>query len=433
MAKIKTQLSKSLYLQIGWYLLAAFLVGAVTFFVVNFSARQVFLKDTKITQSIQQKLDTAFNSLETTLENKNDKLDETLDNWTYENKYYIVYLIDKNGTLIYSNDGLYLVGDGEVSFPNEKLYQMTINGEQTNVSLTYLFAAEITSRIDLLAIISAVCLGLAVFVWLFKGMVDRIKKISEQLEIISGGDVSVTIIDPKEDEIGLLVANLNQMRTSLMSQYYQVEELERKQYQKIAVLSHDLRTPLTVMNGYLEIMRQAESTPELNVYLDKFAEKLSEIQDLSTELFANVEGKSVPQPRALSLQSMNAEEFTAEMARFVESVKLSHFKINVVLPAQLTELGMAPAEWRQLLTSLHSNLVNYGDQGQAVSLECRLEGNFLLCQLVNRIDHQKEPLLSSKRGLSLQQELLLERGGVLNYFADEHQFYLFIKIPLLAS
>lgn len=429
--KIVKWVMKSLYMQIVFYLAVSIVFGILVMFGAKAIGKNIIVSNGSYNQdAIQEKLDTTFTTLQEEVSLDDGEIYDVLDEWTYKNKYYVLYLISDDGTLYYTNDGLNTVGDSEVSFPTEKLYTMVIDNTNVNVSITYLYAAEMSALIENTSIIVGFIVAIIIFVLLFKKIVDRIKKISYQLEIVSGGDSEVSIIDNSEDEIGILVDNINQMRNSLMTQYSQVEELERKQHQKIAVLSHDIRTPLTVIKGYLEILRNTKEEQDKKLYLDKFEEKLLEIQYLSFELFENLDESSSKNKQNKQIFEISGANFIEEIARFKQNLILSDFTLEVSEVPHFKALSLKELELRQILTSIHSNLIGYALSKYPIILNFEIEENRLKITLLNHIDRMKKPKYSSRKGLELQKNILKDKGGDLIIQSDIEMFKTIILIPL---
>lgn len=429
--KIVKWVMKSLYMQIVFYLAVSIVFGILVMFGAKAIGKNIIVSNGSYNQdAIQEKLDTTFTTLQEEVSLDDGEIYDVLDEWTYKNKYYVLYLISDDGTLYYTNDGLNTVGDSEVSFPTEKLYTMVIDNTNVNVSITYLYAAEMSALIENTSIIVGFIVAIIIFVLLFKKIVDRIKKISYQLEIVSGGDSEVSLIDNSEDEIGILVDNINQMRNSLMTQYSQVEELERKQHQKIAVLSHDIRTPLTVIKGYLEILRNTKEEQDKKLYLDKFEEKLLEIQYLSFELFENLDEGSSKNKHNKQIFEISGANFIEEIARFKQNLILSDFTLEVSEVPHFKALSLKELELRQILTSIHSNLIGYALSKYPIVLNFEIEENRLKITLLNHIDRMKKPKYSSRKGLELQKNILKDKGGDLIIQSDIEMFKTIILIPL---
>ena len=107
------------------------------------------------------------------------------------------------------------------------------------------------------------CVGLFLGVTLF--FVGRKAKAIIRLERnilrMASGDLTTPIPARGHDELGTLARELDNLRAALHRQITQEQEAHRANQELIAALSHDLRTPLTILKGYLEIL-QLNRTPE---------------------------------------------------------------------------------------------------------------------------------------------------------------------------
>ena len=71
---------------------------------------------------------------------------------------------------------------------------------------------------------------------------------------MSGGDLHQPIRPMGNDELGILARELDQMRSTLYTNIQQETESRRANQDLITAMSHDLRTPLTILHGYLDIL-----------------------------------------------------------------------------------------------------------------------------------------------------------------------------------
>ena len=69
---------------------------------------------------------------------------------------------------------------------------------------------------------------------------------------MASGDLKTALPQYPGDEIGILSSELNQLRITLADTLQQEQESRQANQDLITALSHDLRTPLTILNGYLE-------------------------------------------------------------------------------------------------------------------------------------------------------------------------------------
>ena len=130
--------------------------------------------------------------------------------------------------------------------------------------------------------------GLVLSYWLYKSIAKPIESLRNSTRNIIEGDLNTEIKRHKKDEIGDLFDDFDNMREHI----HQLLEdnIVKKQYMKdiIVNISHDLKTPLTVIKGYAEGLREGvANTPEkrdkyLSIIYAKAVEMNSLIEELST-------------------------------------------------------------------------------------------------------------------------------------------------------
>ena len=137
----------------------------------------------------------------------------------------------------------------------------------TNVSLiaTYMdnagidnFFISILVSFDVVVILMYVLFGILVFTVTFMILQEKslryITKISDAMQNISEGDLNVTVEVEGDDEFSSMAANLNKMVEDLKELMDKERESERTKNELITNVAHDLRTPLTSIIGYLELL-----------------------------------------------------------------------------------------------------------------------------------------------------------------------------------
>ena len=102
--------------------------------------------------------------------------------------------------------------------------------------------------------IAVICFFLIFLPYIYH-VVHRITRLSKDMEILSGGDLSYKIISTGGDELAELGRDIEGMRCSVLEQMARESESVLANSQLITSLSHDLRTPLTKLTGYLEILQ----------------------------------------------------------------------------------------------------------------------------------------------------------------------------------
>ncbi len=133
----------------------------------------------------------------------------------------------------------------------------------------------------------AVVVFVFVFLVLIRSHIRYLKEISEQVQKISNGDLGATIHVRGKDELAELSQNINKMSAQLRAKFDREREIEQVKNELISSVSHDLRTPLTSIVGYLDLIKKRENIDNetLDSYLYIVDSKANYLTDLIEELF----------------------------------------------------------------------------------------------------------------------------------------------------
>ena len=97
-------------------------------------------------------------------------------------------------------------------------------------------------------------LFIAFFVLMSAGTLRYMSRISQAVNQIAAGNLDTYIPVKGSDELGRLANNINQMAIKLKKSIEEEREAERTKNDLITSVSHDLRTPLTSILGYLDLV-----------------------------------------------------------------------------------------------------------------------------------------------------------------------------------
>ena len=104
---------------------------------------------------------------------------------------------------------------------------------------------------------------------------------------IANGKLGLTIEMKGNDELSRLAENVNSMSTELANKFEYERQLEMAKNELITNISHDLRSPLTSIIGYLDLLRKGKysNQNQLIEYLDTSYSKSKKLESLINELF----------------------------------------------------------------------------------------------------------------------------------------------------
>ncbi|MDO4600963.1 MAG: HAMP domain-containing sensor histidine kinase [Eubacteriales bacterium] len=212
---------------------------------------------------------------------------------------------------------------------------------------------------------------LPVIIYIYRRM-KYLKKIRQQALEMAVGNLEFPITVLGNDEISSLAQELDYLRCTLKEQM----EEERKSYQAnrelIRAVSHDLRTPLTTLYGYLEILNRGMGKPEqYGKYLKRCLDKTEEIRNMSDRMFEYTlvfEGAEEVEKQELSFSAL-----WKEFENGIKELKEAGFIVEI-----REKTGWKPEErmfqgnpflLKRLSDNLFSNIRRYGDKTAPVSIE----------------------------------------------------------------
>ena len=109
----------------------------------------------------------------------------------------------------------------------------------------------------LMVIFVTLLLGLLIFRWL----THRLRDMTYIVTTFEHGQLDRRISVSSNDEIGVLGSSFNQMADTLVSNMQEIKQVDKLRRELIANVSHDLRSPLASIQGYLETIQQKDKTP----------------------------------------------------------------------------------------------------------------------------------------------------------------------------
>ena len=128
-----------------------------------------------------------------------------------------------------------------------------------------------------------VCIFLIVKVFLIKKTMREIEK--SFTYILESDTNNIVTISSLDKDIKNLTINLNKNLMELRKQKLEYKNGNQELKKIITNISHDLRTPLTVINGYIDLLQKENKNVEQERYIKIIKEKIYELQELTEQLF----------------------------------------------------------------------------------------------------------------------------------------------------
>lgn len=223
-----------------------------------------------------------------------------------------------------------------------------------------------------IALLLTLLAGLCLFAWITR----RLKALTGTVRELQAQDFTAPLNFPareaeRRDEIGQLAYAFHQMAKRIQAQVGELKRQDQLRRELIANVSHDLRTPLTSLQGYLETLeRKADNLPlaERQRYLDVAVRQSQKVARLSQELFELA--KLECEDRQPVFEIFPLGELIQDV---VQKFELAATRQNISLTAHLgadippvrADIGMI----ERVLTNLLDNALRHTPEGGQVRLE----------------------------------------------------------------
>lgn len=202
-------------------------------------------------------------------------------------------------------------------------------------------------------------------------------KIEEILETDSDEKVMVFTGNPVLKELGAQINRLLNERQKIRADVRR-EEIASKRM--LSNISHDMKTPLTVILGYLEIMRLDRKDDEM---LQKAEEKAKQIMDMVNEFFtlAKIEAGDTD----IALRRLNICEVCREnVLEFYEMLLKEDFEVEISIPEAAVYVQGDREALQRILYNLLSNVIRYGSDGKYLGVFLRQDENSVYIDVVDK-------------------------------------------------
>ncbi|WP_173918145.1 cell wall metabolism sensor histidine kinase WalK [Halobacillus sp. Marseille-Q1614] len=204
-----------------------------------------------------------------------------------------------------------------------------------------------------------------------KTIIKPVRQLSEATKRIANGELNFEIEADRSDELGELAESFEAMRRKLQ----EAEELQKKyeagRKELIASISHDLKTPITSIKGYVEGIRDGVAdTPEKQErYIDTIYKKANEMDHLIDELFhySKLDVNRVP-------FHFEKVDLYAYFEDYLEEIRL-HTDVKVELWPKEKQTFFVKADWEQLnrvvTNIIHNSLKNMDKDEKILQVEIK--------------------------------------------------------------
>ena len=281
--------------------------------------------------------------------------------------------------------------------------------------------------------------GFVLVMWLyFFDLTKKITRLGREVTAVADGDVNRKITADGEDEITRLCSDVEYMRISMLENIEKEHAALESNKELITAMSHDIRTPLTVLLGYLDIMKSNSPDSDMMQYIDASERTALRLKKMSDDMFSyflaygggieiaveECEARTLVDQMLsghvflLREQGYNIEfNFESEDNAFLEDVTV------VTDPPQLM----------RMVENIFSNVMKYADKEKPVTITLGVETDEMTIKVVNFVAPDPDPTQKNGIGLRSCKKLANAMDVTFNTQEQDGIFTSLLCIPIIPS
>ena len=247
--------------------------------------------------------------------------------------------------------------DGEV-------YDIAISQSDEGHARIHLMTKDLFLSAFIILIFTALAIGL----WLYRSIATPLVKLKKATQNIKEGNLDFVLDVEGNDEFSQLCQDFEEMRRRLKESTEEKNLIEKENKELISNISHDLKTPITAVKGYVEgIMDGVADTPEkMDRYVRTIYNKTNEMDHLINELtfYSKIDTNRIP----YTFSKLNVEDYFSDCAEEV-GLELETKGIELVYANYVENDVVVIADGEQIRRVIHNiigNAIKYMDKKRGI-------------------------------------------------------------------
>lgn len=419
------------------FLLCLVAFGLCLFFHIAASEVSMIMIDSYFNddQNIESMEKKKMDSLQTYIIDKKIALNELeqINGWL-SSQTDVLIKVYHNGYLMYDSiyglaDNNELLLESKNDYPNFSYYTLNLEDAKVEVSL---LCYDYTLQNNIGTMISIITVVLFFYI-IIRGVRKKIKyliQLYDDLNALSC-DLSHEMHIAGNDEITQVAYGIESLRNSVIEKIEDEKRAYDTNIQLVTTLSHDIKTPLTSIIGFLELAKNNSKENQITYhYLDIALEKSFHLNNLINELFSHFLLHSNSYEIQFEkvdtdiLINQILEEYLYELETKGAIIKRDIHDIT-------SEISVNINLFQRLISNIFSNINKYADLNKPISVQYYLEEKTLIIKIKNSKKTERSfTQNSTKIGLNNCRAIMQKHMGEFVNYEDADSFVVELHFPV---
>lgn len=356
---------------------------------------------------------------------------EQVSEWVH-NEGNVILAISCEGNVIYdSTDFRFHIMENNSNDDIYNIYRVRFTDREAEVALYELIETKYYAMANIISLFVGLAVFLIICITFVRKKVKYITLLDREVNMLEGGDLEYKLTVKGRDELSYLAKSIDDMRISILNKQKEEETEQMAKHKLVTTMSHDLRTPLTVLIGLLEIIdgKKYKDEKELGEYITKAKNKSYRIKELSDKIFEYFFAFDIKES-ALKKEVFETEVINTMIEDYVFSLSEKGYdtenRLNVFEKKTEIDINL----FSRVIDNIFSNIIKYADKEKAVVIENMIENDFLKMTFSNHILPKAYKEESTNIGLEVCMNIIKQHNGSFEYTEEDGVFTAVIKIPL---
>jgi len=273
----------------------------------------------------------------------------------------------------------------------------------------------------------------------------QIKDICRQLRFLEKHDSNMILTaEINSGSIQNLIKALNTLLLKHKNERIDYQKKENKIAETYTSLSHDIRTPLTSLDGYVQLLEQSEDIAEQKRYLKVIHERIDSLKDMLEELFTYTKLKNESYHLELSECNLN-KILKTTIFSYYDDWKNNDIEPKIEITDTLLLIQGNQQALNRVIQNLLKNAIDHGQKKIGISLQ-KTENQAVL-KVYNHVENAEEidvsqvferfykqdkarSQTSTGLGLSIAKEFVVRMNGKIIATIEKKEFCITVTFPL---
>lgn len=422
MHKMKIPKTKSIYCRFLNLLAMAFLASALFFLLLHQGGSALLESYFEKTDYMERENERRIADFREYVEKNQLSTTHTSDLTQWVQRQSVVWMqIYRDHVLLYDSQFPYMGASPEYHVKGQyyewEAYRMVhFEDGDAQVFLTGMYTYQFFNYALLIELFLSVLLFTGIIMAGIRSTMKYIRTLSAEIEILEGGNLDYRITVMGNDEMAVLAKGLDSMRSSIREKISQEAELIHLSQSMITSLSHDLRTPLTALLIYTEILKNEVDASRENMlkWVYKIDEKALQIKDMADCIFNYSLQKKKTDPVSLERMTFHTAFYDA-LSDACVCLRQQGFDVSFSAAPDDKESGVEirvdQKYINRILDNICSNLVKYASHESPVRINCFHEEAY--CGILFENIKQKDISQVESNGIGVPniREMMEAMGG----------------------